>query len=65
MDAALDEANTLRFVELLKQMATETQVIVVTHNKLTMEAADVLYGITMEVPGISKVIGVSFEALSI
>ncbi|MEO2069409.1 MAG: chromosome segregation protein SMC [Desulfurobacteriaceae bacterium] len=64
VDAALDDANTLRFIELLKQMALETQVIVVTHNKLTMEAADVLYGITMEVPGISKVIGVSFENLS-
>ena len=43
-------------------MALETQVIVVTHNKLTMEAADVLYGVTMEIPGISKIIGVSFES---
>ncbi len=64
VDAALDDVNTLRFTELLKQMAEETQVIVVTHNKLTMEAADSIYGITMEVPGISKVIGVSFEAIS-
>jgi len=63
VDAALDDANTLRFVELLKQMAEETQVIIVTHNKLTMEAADVLYGVTMEVPGVSKVVGVSFESL--
>ncbi len=63
VDAALDDANTLRFVELLKQMALETQVIVVTHNKLTMEAADVLYGVTMEIPGVSKIIGVSFESL--
>ncbi|WP_163329061.1 chromosome segregation protein SMC [Desulfurobacterium thermolithotrophum] len=62
VDAALDDANTLRFIELLKQMALETQVIVVTHNKLTMEAADVLYGVTMEVPGVSKIIGVSFES---
>ncbi|ADU96059.1 chromosome segregation protein SMC [Thermovibrio ammonificans HB-1] len=63
VDAALDDANTLRFTELLKEMANETQVIIITHNKLTMEAADVIYGVTMEVPGISKVIGVSFEAL--
>ncbi|RKQ60582.1 condensin subunit Smc [Thermovibrio guaymasensis] len=63
VDAALDDANTLRFTELLKQMAEETQVIIITHNKITMEAADVIYGVTMEVPGVSKVIGVSFEAL--
>ncbi len=63
VDAALDDANTLRFIELLKQMGEETQVIIITHNKLTMEAADVIYGITMEVPGVSKVIGVSFESL--
>ena len=61
VDAALDEVNTLRFVELLKQMASETQVIVITHNKLTMEAADALYGVTMEIPGVSKILGVSFE----
>jgi chromosome segregation protein len=61
VDAALDDANTVRFVELLKQMAEKSQVIVITHNKITMESADTIYGITMEVPGISKVVGVSFE----
>jgi chromosome segregation protein len=65
VDAALDDANTLRFVELLKEMANETQVIIITHNKLTMEAADTIYGVTMEVPGVSKVIGVSFEQLTV
>ncbi|MEO2082996.1 MAG: AAA family ATPase, partial [Desulfurobacteriaceae bacterium] len=64
VDAALDDANTLRFVELIKQMALETQVVIVTHNKLTMEVADQILGVTMEVPGVSKVIGVSFESLA-
>ncbi len=60
IDAALDEINILRFTELLKSISEKTQVIVITHKKVTMEAADVLYGVTMEIPGISKVVGVSF-----
>ncbi len=58
VDAPLDEANVLRFVNLLRSMATETQFIVVTHNRRTMEAADMLYGITMEEPGISRTVSI-------
>ena len=65
VDAALDDANTVRFTELLKQMALNTQVIIITHNKLTMEVADAIFGVTMETPGVSKVIGVSFEAVAV
>ncbi|WP_022847201.1 chromosome segregation protein SMC [Desulfurobacterium sp. TC5-1] len=60
IDAALDEINILRFTELLKTISEKTQVIVITHKKVTMEVADVLYGVTMEIPGISKIVGVSF-----
>ncbi len=55
-DAALDESNTQKFSELLKQLSGEIQFIVVTHNRVTMEIADYLYGITMEEPGNSKVV---------
>ncbi len=65
VDAALDDANTVRLTELLKQMALNTQVIIITHNKLTMEVADAIFGVTMETPGVSKVIGVSFEAVAV
>jgi chromosome segregation protein len=58
VDAPLDEANVLRFVNLLRSMASETQFIVVTHNRRTMEAADMLYGITMEEPGISRTVSI-------
>jgi len=54
VDAPLDDANVERFANLLREMAASTQIIVITHNKRTMEAADVLYGITMEEEGISK-----------
>ncbi len=64
VDAALDDVNTQRFTELLKELSEKTQVIVITHNKLTMEIADIIYGVTMEVPGISKVVGVSFQTLA-
>ncbi|WP_456395584.1 chromosome segregation protein SMC [Desulfurobacterium sp.] len=63
IDAALDEINILRFTELLKTISEKTQVIVITHKKVTMEVADVLYGVTMEVPGISKIVGVSFASV--
>jgi len=56
VEAALDDTNTKRFTVLLRELAQRTQVLVVTHNKGTMEAVDVLYGVTMEVPGVTKVI---------
>jgi chromosome segregation protein len=58
VDAPLDDANVERFANLLREMAAATQIIVITHNKRTMEAADVLYGITMEEEGISKLMAV-------
>lgn len=54
VEAALDDANTKKFTTLLRELAERTQVLIITHNKGTMEAADVLYGVTLEVPGVSK-----------
>ena len=56
VDAALDERNARRFAELLKEFAKETQFVLVTHNRATMEAADILYGVTMDEEGTSKVL---------
>ena len=56
VDAALDEANIGRFTELLKDFSAVSQIIVISHNKRTMAVADNIYGVTMEEPGISKVI---------
>jgi chromosome segregation protein len=61
VDAPLDDVNTLRFVGMLKQLARETQCIVITHNKLTMEVASTLYGVTMEEQGVSKLVAVELE----
>ena len=61
VDAALDEANIDRFVEVLKQFMSSTQFVVVTHSKRTMACADTLYGITMQESGISKRVSVRFE----
>ena len=58
IDAPLDDANIGRFVELLKQMQDQTQFIIITHSRKTMEIADRLYGVTMEEPGVSKLISV-------
>ena len=58
MDAALDEANVRRLVSLVREFTDRSQFLVVTHAKTTMEAADVLYGVTMEEPGVSKKVAV-------
>lgn len=58
VEAALDEANVLRYSDYLKRCATKTQFIVITHRKGTMEGADVLYGVTMQESGVSKLISV-------
>jgi chromosome segregation protein len=60
VDAALDDANAQRFGDLIREMSPETQFIIVTHNRRTMESADALYGITMEDPGVSKVVSARF-----
>lgn len=60
VDAPLDDSNTDNFVRMLKKFSRDTQFIVITHNKRTMEAADTLYGITMEEQGVSKVVAVRF-----
>ncbi|VAX30541.1 Chromosome partition protein smc [hydrothermal vent metagenome] len=59
-DAPLDETNTERFKAMIKDLSVNIQFIVITHNRITMEAADYLYGITMEEPGISKVLSMEF-----
>ena len=58
VDAPLDDANLDRFNDLVKEMSEHSQFVIVTHNKKTMQAAEVLYGITMAEPGVSKVVSV-------
>ena len=60
MDAPLDDANVDRFTRILRKFSDNTQFIVVTHNKRTMEAASALYGVTMEEEGVSKLVTVRF-----
>jgi len=55
-DAPLDDSNTERFAKMLRELSKDTQFIAITHNRITMEASDYIYGVTMEEPGISKVI---------
>ncbi len=61
VDAPLDDANIGRFMKLIRQFADDIQFILVTHNKLTMEAADRMYGVTMQEAGVSSVVGVRFD----
>ena len=58
VDAPLDDANIHRFLRVLRELCTQTQFVVITHNRKTMEAADVLYGVTMEEPGLSRLVSV-------
>ena len=62
IDAPLDDANVYRFNDLLKIIGEKSQIIMITHNKNSMEFADTLFGITMEEKGISKVVSVNFDA---
>ena len=62
VDAPLDDANVDRFMHLIRTFSNSTQFVLVTHNKRTMEAADRMYGITMQEQGVSKLVGVKFEA---
>ncbi len=61
VDAPLDEVNVGRFSEKVIEMSNDTQFLVITHNKRTMEAARALYGVTMQEPGVSKLVSVKFE----
>jgi chromosome segregation protein len=61
VDAPLDETNIRRFVAMLEEFKSGVQFIVITHNPVTIEAADWIYGVTMEEPGVSKVVGVEFS----
>ena len=58
VDAPLDDANIDRFLGMVRKMSQSSQYVLITHNKMTMQAAEVLYGITMEDPGVSKVVSV-------
>jgi chromosome segregation protein len=61
VDAPLDDANVTRFAELIKDMSQDVQFVVITHNKLTMEMADQLLGVTMNEPGVSRLVSVDVE----
>ena len=64
VDAPLDDANIHRFLRVLRELTSQTQFLVITHNRKTMEAADILYGVTMEEPGLSKLVSVNLSAAS-
>ena len=61
VDAPLDDANVIRFNRLIRTFAKESQFIIVTHNRYTMEMADIIYGVTFDVPGISKVVSLILQ----
>lgn len=65
VDAPLDESNIGRFVQLLREFKQQSQFVVITHNPRTIEAADWIYGLTMEEPGVSSVVGVRLEAAAL
>ena len=61
IEAALDDVNVTRFAQYLRRISSETQFIVITHRRGTMEEADVLYGVTMQEDGVSKVLKLDLE----
>jgi chromosome segregation protein len=60
VDAALDEENSSRFANIIKDLANQTQFIIITHNRQTMEVADILYGVTIDKDGVSKILSLRF-----
>ncbi|MBI0420721.1 MAG: hypothetical protein ITD47_03460, partial [Nitrosospira sp.] len=61
VDAPLDDSNTVRFCDLVKRMSRQTQFIFISHNKITMEMAQQLIGVTMQEQGVSRVVAVDIE----
>ena len=64
VDAPLDDANVGKFTNMIRQFSDNSQFIIVTHNKMTMSTVDVIYGVTMQEPGVSKLVSVDFRSLS-
>ena len=64
VDAALDEANTVRFAEIVQELSAHTQFILITHNRATMHAADALYGVSMGQDGVSQLLSVKLEEVA-
>ncbi len=64
VDAPLDDANVGKFTQMIKKFSDNSQFIIVTHNKQTMGAVDVIYGVTMQEPGVSKLVPVDFRSLN-
>ena len=64
MDAALDESNINRFIAVLDRFVSQSQFIIITHNKRTIAKADILYGVTMEERGVSKLVGMKLTERS-
>ena len=64
IDAALDDSNVHRFATYLRNLCRETQFIVITHRRGTMEAADVLYGVTMQEQGVSTILHIDMEQMT-
>jgi len=62
VDAPLDDANVRRFASMLDELKRDTQLVVITHNRLTMEACEHLFGVTMEEPGVSRLISMQIGA---
>jgi chromosome segregation protein len=64
VDAPLDDANVGKFTKMIRQFSENSQFIIVTHNKTTMSTVDVIYGVTMQEPGVSKLVSVDFRSLN-
>ncbi len=61
IDAPLDDVNVGRFTHLLKEFSKRTQFIMITHNKVSMETGDIMYGVTMQESGVSKILSTKFK----